>query len=133
MNFVVTPIQKQELEQTMRDGGQAVRNDTVGALTSNLLLVIEVAQQAPPEMKAIFELDPERGFATTFTFGLHTGMELQRRITKSEPERLLAGDMPGAIARLVEKNDGQQNVHLADFGYVSLDVAVAAIAAVGAK
>lgn len=128
--YVVTAIQVGELKQAMADGVNALADEaTKENLVGNVLVVREVYEHVPPDIIMSYEDDPVEAAGASFSFGIHTGMELQRRIAKTEPERLIAADMAGVIERLVARNDGGQNVYVPDFGYVSLDVAVAAIAA----
>lgn len=130
MTYVVTPIQASELKRAMADGMTVMRDEGLSDnLVRNILVVREVYENLPQDIVAAHDADPRNAAGASFGFGLHTGMELQRRIARTEPERLIASDMAGAIERLVERNDGQQNVHVPEFGYVSLDVSVAAIAA----
>lgn len=134
MSFVVIPIQVGELKQAMADGMGALTDPQRGTdLVRNVHVVQQVYQGVPEDIVFAHEVDPHAAAGSSFSFGLHTGMELMRRIAKEQPERVFAADMPGVIERLVEANGGQQNVHVEGFGYVSLDVSVAAIATVLAE
>lgn len=131
MSYVVIPIQVGELKSAMADGMGALTDPQRGvALVHNVQVVQQVYEGVPPDIVLAHELDPHGAAGSSFSFGLHTGMELMRRIAKEQPERAIAADLPGAIERLVRANGGQQNVRLEGFGLVSLDVSAAAIAAV---
>lgn len=128
MKYVVTPISVPELRQTMTDGMEALRGEEMRTnLVKNVLVVQEVYEAVPQDILIAHENDPQASAAASFGFGLHTGMELQRRIAKFEPERLLARDERAVIERLVARH-GENNIYLPGFGRVSIDIAVAAVA-----
>jgi hypothetical protein len=131
VNFVVVPIQVPELRQAMSDGMEALRSGEMTAnLMRNTLAVKEVYESVPEDIVDAHKHHPQDAAGSSFSFGLHTGMELMRRIARYEPERLLAADLPAAISRLVARN-GDGHVEVPGFGRVSLEVSLAAISAVG--
>jgi hypothetical protein len=133
VNFVVVPIQVPELRQAMADGMDALRSGEMTAnLMRNTLAVREVYESVPQDIVAAHEHHPQEAAGSSFSFGLHTGMELMRRIARYEPERLLAADLPAAILRIVARN-GDGHVEVPGFGRVSLEVSLAAISAAGDK
>lgn len=125
MKYVVMPIDAVELRQTMSDGMSALDGEGFKTIAKNLLVVQEVYERVPPDIVAAHENDPQAAAGASFAFGLHTGMELQRRITKFEPERLVAADERAVVERLIARNGSA----IVPGSRISIPISVATIVA----